>query len=179
MLNLSSLASSSPTGRLTIQNPNKQGLHGHHFLLSETSIFKNYSSVSLPNSYKKNLSLKCRHSDHFEPHQQQQQKFSPNDSSFSSQLGRLFPLVQQYCFFYPFLGEILRPALKDLNFLNGFLKDRCLIGSSFASILFYVNWLFPFFGFLLDGFFKQKDLAFLNYECQTCHVYMLFDSKFN
>lgn len=67
--------------------------------------------------------------------------------------------------------------LKDLNFLNGFLKDRCLVGSSFASIL--CKLAFPFFSVFLDGFFKWKDLAFLNYECQTCQVYMLFGTKFN
>lgn len=90
MLNLSSLAS-SPTGRPAIQNPNKQGLHGHNFLLSESSLFKP-SSISLPNSYK-NLSLKCRHSDYFETQQQQQQKFSPTNASFSSQQGGLSPRV--------------------------------------------------------------------------------------
>ncbi|KAI5679075.1 hypothetical protein M9H77_10025 [Catharanthus roseus] len=95
MLNLS-LASSS-MGRLTIQNPNKQDLHQFHFQLFPTFLFdttNKSSSLSFSNKSYKSLSLKCRHSDYFEAQpQQQQQRFSPNDSSFSSQQGTSPPRV--------------------------------------------------------------------------------------
>lgn len=85
------LSSSSARG-LNFRNP----LFSHHFqaLSSHSSLstfFKynpNSSSLSAQKALKwRKLSFRCRHSEYFEPQQQQNQWASPTNSSFSSQPG--------------------------------------------------------------------------------------------
>lgn len=157
MLNLS-LASSS-MGRLTIQNPNKQDLHQFHFQLFPTFLFDttNKSSfLSFSNKSYKSLSLKCRHSDYFEAQpQQQQQRFSPNDSSFSSQQGRFLLLLlvllswEILCHVFPsFLGRNFEARLKRFElvkwvFEGHFVSSSFLLRLSSAfTRLFNVSWDF-------------------------------------
>ncbi|XP_019164913.1 PREDICTED: single-stranded DNA-binding protein WHY1, chloroplastic-like isoform X2 [Ipomoea nil] len=93
MLNPCLSSSSSPRG-LHTQTP----LFSHPFqsLSSRSSLSTLFKSSSLPAQKPlqwRKLSLECRHSDYFEPHQQQNQWASPNNSSFSSQPGTLPPKV--------------------------------------------------------------------------------------
>ncbi|XP_031100450.1 single-stranded DNA-binding protein WHY1, chloroplastic-like isoform X2 [Ipomoea triloba] len=88
------LSSSSSTRGLHTQTP----LFSHPFQTpsSRSSLSTLFKSSSLPAQKPlqwRKLSLECRHSDYFEPHQQQNQWASPNNSSLSSQPGTLPPKV--------------------------------------------------------------------------------------
>nr|GMD13440.1 single-stranded DNA-binding protein WHY1, chloroplastic-like [Ipomoea batatas] len=82
------LSSSSSARGLHTQTP----LFSHPFqsLSSRSSLSTLFKSSSIPAQKPlqwRKLSLECRHSDYFEPHQQQNQWASPNNSSLSSQPG--------------------------------------------------------------------------------------------